>query len=450
MQGSAELTPPGSSANGRSGFLANVNLVFISYVANAALSFGVAVLVARTLGADGRGIYALFLLSASILQAILSLGLGVSAVYYLGKGRYSLTRVVSNVLQLTFASAVVTGLLSIAAWPLFGAELVDEGVPYWLFALAVPLFLAFNLLTTVLQGASRFAAMSAVVVAQPLILLLLMAIGAAIDVGTRGAIAFWCVSTLSGSALALMLLGLPVLRELLSVDLASLADQVRFGIQGQIGNLIQLLNYRLDQYFVLLFVNTAGVGVYAVSSTLSQTIWFLPNAVAAVLLPRLTATSPGDAARTTPLVCRHTLLISALAATALGVVSPWLVEALFGDEFSDSVLPLLWLLPGAVALAGSKVLTSYIFSQGRPLTNSAITAVSLVVTIGADLALIPRLGVTGAAVASTLAYATHFALSLVAYRQLSGGSVREAVLVRGEDIRLYLQAARQRLTPAHS
>jgi Na+-driven multidrug efflux pump len=71
-----------------------------------------------------------------------------------------------------------------------------------------------------------------------------------------------------------------------------------------------------------------------------------------------------------------------------------------------------------------------------------------VVTLAADFALIPPFGVTGAAVASSLAYGVHFALSLAAYRRLSGGSIWEAVVVRGDDLRRYLEAARQRFAPA--
>lgn len=417
------------------------------------LAFGVAVLLARALGPEGRGVYALFLLSASIAQGVLGLGLGVSAVYYLGKGAYPLSRVVANAQQVTVASAVVSGLLVLLAWPVVGEALLEHGAPYWVFALAVPLFLDYNALTAVLQGVSRFLAMNAVVLAQPLVLLALLAIGALVgDVDTRAALLFWCGATFVASLLALALLGRNALRprDLLRIDWPSLRAQAHFGMQGQVGNLIQLLNYRLDQYVVLWFVGTAGVGIYAVSVTVSQSIWFFANAVAAVLLPRLTAADEADAARTTPLVCRNTLLVSALGAGGLAIVSPWLIEALFGGEFSGAVVPLLWLLPGTVALAGSKVLASYVFSQGRPLTNSLVTAVALVVTLAADFALIPLLEVTGAAIASSLAYGVHFALALWAYRVLSGGSMWEAVVVRGEDLRRYLDVARQRLALART
>ena len=442
---------PASDRPGRQlGFLGHVNVVFLTYVGSAALTFGMSVLLARALGPDGRGIYALFLLSASLAQAALSLGLGVSAVYFLGKGTASPARVVADAQHVTLAATVVSGVLVLIAWPTIGGRLLDEGAPYWVFAFAVPLFLNYNVLTAVLQGQSRFLAMNAVVLAQPLVLLALLAAAMGMgDVGTRGALLFWCAATGGATLRALALLG-PALRPraLFTIDLASLREQVRFGMKGQIGNLVQLLNYRLDQYIVLLFVSAAGVGIYAVSVTMSQSIWFLANAVAVVLLPRLTAADPSEAARVTPLVCRNTLLVSALAALGLGAVSFWLVPGLFGEEFDSAVRPLLWLLPGTVALAGSKVLTSYIFSQGQPLTNSMITLAALGVTLVADLALIPPFEVMGAAIASSLAYGVHFILSLYAYRRLSGGSGWDAVVVRADDLRRLLDAARSRPAPA--
>jgi Na+-driven multidrug efflux pump len=107
------------------------------------------------------------------------------------------------------------------------------------------------------------------------------------------------------------------------------------------------------------------------------------------------------------------------------------------------------LLPGTVALAGSKVLTSYIFSQGRPLVNTGITTIALTVTLAADLALIPIWGVNGAAAASSIAYCVHFGAALFAYQRISGRPALEAVLPRLDDAQLYgdaLRSMRDRLT----
>lgn len=118
------------------------------------------------------------------------------------------------------------------------------------------------------------------------------------------------------------------------------------------------------------------------------------------------------------------------------------MPAFFGEDFSPSVVAVWWLLPGTVALAGTKILASYIFSQGKPLINSYITVASLAITLTCDLALIPVFGVAGAAAASTIAYSTSLALSLLAYRRLSGQPVGEALVIRGSDLRLYLETAR--------
>jgi O-antigen/teichoic acid export membrane protein len=136
------------------------------------------------------------------------------------------------------------------------------------------------------------------------------------------------------------------------------------------------------------------------------------------------------------------LLPAAGGALVLAALAPVIIPPVFGDGFSDSVTALWWLLPGAVALTGSKVLTSYIFSQGRPFVNTLITVTSLVVTLVALFALVPAFGVDGAAAASSIAYTAHFVVALVAYGRISGQRPLDAVVPRRGDAALYADAAR--------
>ena len=78
----------------------------------------------------------------------------------------------------------------------------------------------------------------------------------------------------------------------------------------------------------------------------------------------------------TPVATRNTMLIAA-AGSRRRWRSPrrCCCRRSSATRFDDSVQALWWLLPGTVALTGSKVLTSYIFSQGRPLVNTGITCV---------------------------------------------------------------------------
>jgi O-antigen/teichoic acid export membrane protein len=217
---------------------------------------------------------------------------------------------------------------------------------------------------------------------------------------------------------------------------------MRFGLQGQMGNIVQLLNYRLDSYLVLLFVDAAGVGIYSVGVALSEGLWLVANSVAIVLIPKLAASSTEYAGRTSALVSRSTILITALGAGALAIVSPVLVPLLFGAKFDDSIVPLLCLLPGVVALSGTKVLSAYVFSQGKPLTNAWIGISTLAITLIGDFALIPWLGVPGAAIASSIAYTTSLVLTLRAYSRLSGLPALKALLPQSDDVGMYVDGAR--------
>lgn len=426
-------------------FLFNVNLVFLTYIASYLLAFLLRVLVTRSLGADGLGSYTLFLLSVSIAAAVLGLGVNVSAIYHIGKRTFSLRDILSNSQSVVLGSLVVSGALVGITALTFGERLEQEGVPYWLFVLAVPLFVNFNILTAILQGASRFLAMNLMVLLRPLAMVFLVVAGmTAGGLDLRGVLVFWTVSSFLTMAAGLALVGLRHLHlpTALRPRWPVLKEQVRFGMQGQIGNLLQLLNYRLDSFLVLAFVNAAGVGFYAVGVAVTESVWFGANAVALVLLPRLTGAEPEDAARLTPVVCRNTLLVSLAAAAGVGALSPVLVEPIFGGEFGPSVTAVYWLLPGTVALAGTKILASYVFSQGKPLINSYITLVTLAATVLFDLALIPPFGVAGAAAASSIAYSLSLVLALAAYSRLSGRSAWEAVLVRRSDLQMYVDAAR--------
>ncbi len=432
-------------AQGAQSFFASVNVVFLATVINYAVAFPTSIVVARTLGKAGYGAYTLFFLSAAVLQQVIGLGAGNASIYFLGKRAFTLRQVVTAGQAMVAVAAIVTVALVAIGDPLVGDELRERGVPPWAFLLAVPALMDYRLLSFVLQGAGRFVAMSLISLLDPGVFLIAMLAALAVaGPGASGAIWLRTSALAAAGAVALAVVGLRHVdvRRVLWPERRVLKPMLSFGVQGEVGNLLQTANYRLDAYLVALFVSQAGVGLYAAGVGMAETIWIIANSIAAVLVTGLTAAHPDDAARRTPVVTRNTLLVSAAGAGALAAASPVLVELLYGGAFAGAVVPLLWLLPGAVAMAGSKVVTAYIFSQGRPLTNSMITAAALIVTVFADVTLIPVFGVSGAAMASSLAYGTHFALALWAYRRLSGGSVVEALVPRRSDLQLYADALR--------
>ncbi|MFQ5879729.1 MAG: oligosaccharide flippase family protein [Dehalococcoidia bacterium] len=424
--------------------LLNVNLVFITRVAVYLLAFALNIVLARALGPEGRGLYALFLLVAAVTAAGASLGIGLGNIYYLGKGKYSRGVLLGNSHFLVLMVAALTVAVVVALGLAFEPRAFVAGRPYWLYAPAVPLVLHFIIMTTYLQGENRFMAMNAVIAFQSALLTV-----AAVTLFYVGHLSLFTVLlALMASFAAADLLALAMVRAwALGASLRprwqALRDQLSYGAKGQAANLAQLFNYRLDVLLVAAFASSADVGYYAVAVGLSETIWWVANSVSAVLMPRLTRLEGRDAAYLTALACRNTLLLSAVAAVALALVAPPAVTALFGGEFRPVVTPIYWLLPGIVALSGGKVITAYIFSQGRVILNTYNTIIALALTLILDAVLIPRFGVTGAAIAASAAYILSLGISLFWYRRVFGQKVGELLLPKGRDLQLYLGAVRR-------
>jgi len=438
----------------RGDFLVNVNLVFLSQIAIYGLAFGLRVILARGLGDEGLGTYSLFFLAVIVAGGIINLGVGLGNIFFLNKRTHSYRVLLASTLFVLAVTSALTWVLVPAFGFIAEPHLFVSGRAFWLYAAALPAVVAYVLFTSFLHGSSRFAALATVGVSQGLSGLLMAGGLYAADVlDVFGALAAWAGSFVLADLLALALIGVR------NVDLGGvlrpqwhvLKDQVRYGAQGQIANLAQLFNYRLDQFLVAAFISNAAVGHYTVAVGLGESAWWISSAVAMVLLPRLTAMDSERAQEMTPLVCRNTVLVSVGAAAVLMAASPILIRVLFGGDFTPATAPLMLLMPGVIAASATRVLGSYLFSQGRVIYNTYATFIALGVTLTLDLVFIPTLEVPGAAIASSIAYVASLAATLYWYRQVSGGGVWQALIFRPSDRRFYgnlLQRLRTRALPA--
>lgn len=441
--------PEGSgapAAGDHAGFLVSVNIVFVSQIAIYGLAFALRVVLAQGLGDSGLGTYSLFFVAVLVAGGVANLGVGLGNIYFLNKGAYTYRTLLSGSLFVLLASTAVAWA-AVGAWGLlYGDELFVEGDAFWLYAAALPAVIAYVLLTSFLHGESRFLALSAVAVVQGLTgVAVAGGLYAFDELDVLGAVIAFASSFLVADVVcfAVVAKGRLDVRGILRPDFGSLKEQIRYGAQGQIANLAQLFNYRLDQFLVAAFVSRAGVGHYTVAVGLSESVWWISSAVAMVLLPRLTGMDKERASEVTPVICRNTLAVSIIAGLGLVAVSPLAIRILFGEEFDPSFLPLVLLMPGIIAASATRVLGSYLFSQGHIIYNTYATFIALGVTLALDFALIPWLEVEGAAIASSIAYTCSLIATLAWYHKVSGGGIGEALFVRASDSEMYAAVVRR-------
>jgi O-antigen/teichoic acid export membrane protein len=203
-----------------------------------------------------------------------------------------------------------------------------------------------------------------------------------------------------------MRLGMPRL------DRSATRMLLAYGLPYAAYSIVQNLSHRADYLLVQAFDGSSAVGVYSIAVAQGELLWIIPTAVGFVLFPRVAARSGVSDARNvaeTAALVRWTIVVTALGAVVLAAVARPLTTLVYGPAFDGAVAPLRVLLVGIVASALVLVLSAYVLGVGRLRTLVALTAAGALCNIAANLVLIPRFGITGAAAASALSY------SLVAF-----------------------------------
>jgi O-antigen/teichoic acid export membrane protein len=174
------------------------------------------------------------------------------------------------------------------------------------------------------------------------------------------------------------------------------------------------LNANLDQLVLSQTVRPADLGRYAIAVSLSSLPIPMVAAIGNVAFPRLASQRMATGA--THKLQRLAVLCSAGVTAALLVpfaaVAYWLVPLVFGASYRGAV-PMLWILtPGAIFLACGQVTGDLLRGRNRPIVVAWSQGLAAVFTVALLIALLPLVGVYGAAIASTVAYGVALAAML--------------------------------------
>ena len=76
----------------------------------------------------------------------------------------------------------------------------------------------------------------------------------------------------------------------------------------------------------------------------------------------------------------------------------------WGEKFAQVAVVLWWLLPGIVMWSATRIIAYDFSARGRPELNSYLAGVVLVINVALNVILIPRIGMIGGAISTTVAY----------------------------------------------
>jgi O-antigen/teichoic acid export membrane protein len=394
-----------------------------NFVLKFVIGLVISVVTGRALEPEGRGEYFLLVLIITTVTTLFNFGIPGTNTYFTAQKKFSRA-------QLTRASIVLTipiTLLSFAILYLLYELRFDFLFPTGKLTASIvaslgiiPVVLFAQFVQGIIVGENRITLNNYISLssqgALALTLTILYLFG---SLTVTSAIVLYALSYL----LAFFIIAgtaFPPLADVLHARLrwSEYALLMRFSGTIHIGNLAQFFNYRLDAFIVSYFLGAAAVGLYGYSKTFGETIWLLSASMASVLLPTLA----GQHEKSKQIAVKAavaTFGVSIAAGLAAFLVGPTLIVFLLGDLFVGSVEPFLILLPGIVIFSITNVLATYLTAIGKPGYNAVIALISFLFTVIFDILLIPRYGISGAALASGISYAVSSLMTVVAFWRVS-------------------------------
>jgi O-antigen/teichoic acid export membrane protein len=362
------------------------------------------VVQSRLLAPTGRGEFVVVVLGATIVSRLLG-QLGVAVTSRMRDAPTSVVPLTQRALGL----GLVLGLIGSPTMAAITA--ISGQVPTKLAivgSLGIVPNVIWQTISGVLLGKARIRLWNVIQLLSPVLALAsLLVFVAGFDTGVTGALVGWGLSNLLTAVFALVAardLWWPVHWQRL-FDTAGRTILRLALVMGAV-QVVNLISYRAELFVLGRESGNAAVGIYSIALQSVESMWLVPAAIAtAVTAPVVAAQDDRHASALIARSSAKALGLALLIAGAVAAIAPFLIPAVFGKQFKGSVVPLELLLPGVVVYAPVTVLVVYLsVRRAEPWWTLAVSIVSMVVTVGAAVLLIPHHGARGAAAGSTAGY----------------------------------------------
>ncbi len=396
------------------------------------------VIVARALGASGKGVISVLVALGTMGVLLGSFGVHLSGVYFLGRFKSDREAVVSNNLLVGVLGGLLTGVILASVGIIFHGQLLRGiGVDvFLLFVISTP-FTYFNEfgqrialglgrivgynLPELMEGSMLLAGTAAVIAILGPHLLPLVVLRVAIAAGIS-VFLFAYIRRIGGYEFR------PSRR--------LLRRQFKYGIKNYTSSLLWLFLIQSDLVLCNYFLGSSPTGVYSVAISLGIPITMLASVMAPLVFQRVSS----DETRSSRIVntnraVRVLVPLLALVVIILGASSKWVIALVYGSSFSAATEALVLLLPGLMMLGIETVLMSFLAGEGSPPVVYVAPLIGVVVNLGANLFAIPTWGINGAATTSSVGYIIVFLLVLRYYLRATQCRLGAVLLLKKGDLR---------------
>ncbi|MBJ7357702.1 oligosaccharide flippase family protein [Nocardioides sp.] len=413
-----------------------VRVLLYTGLTNAVLpltSLATAPILARELGAHGRGEMAAVVAPMFVLIALASMSLPEAGAYAVAKLKEHPRRVLRNAGQLTLAYGVVAAVLVWVVAPAFLRNAPHLVPLLRAVVLLLPVSMWLLLVRGVLVGMRAHGVVAVERVLTP-VLRLAVFVALLVTGSLTVTAAVWghmLCSVAGGLFLAAALLRRRVVDSGEPPTAHLTRHLASYGLRGWgavVGNLVV---WRLDQVVLVALVTPRQLGYYVVAVSFAEISGMVVNSLRNVLFTESAHRDDRE------LIARagRLMVVLVAGAAAVGVVlAEPVMMLLFGADFEPSVRLAQVLVLASIPFCVDQMIAAGIYAEGHPGKRSVSQVTSAAVTVGLLVLLTPSMGAMGAAVATLAAYCVACLISLVTYRRITGLPIRRMLVLERDDV----------------
>lgn len=415
------------------GFVKNSLYTLISNIIIICIGFFTSWVISRTLGAELQGVYNLAILIPNLMYNFLNFGQDTSTMFFLSNKTINKRDLIDNMIPVSIFYTIISTLLgTLFIFLLKDSMFTEVSNNTLIFALIIsPLTFLNNNLTAVLKSEGEFFSVNKVQVINKIIYFLICTIlFFIVDVNI---VIFANIIILSISIISLWKkIGIKSIRIKFNKEYQK--KNISYGFKSYLANMITFLNYRLDTFIIkALSKSTMTVGQYGVSVTLAEQVWVFASAISSVMFPYITSIeNDEDKSKVTSLTFKIVMVVTFMAIIVLFFASN-LIRFVYGEDYYGSIIPLKILLIGVFSLSLGKILANDIASRGKPELNALSNLIGLLVNVIFNILLIPRFGIAGAAMATSISYTLTSSIFLISFIKLTGLTLKELLVFNKEE-----------------
>ena len=369
------------------------------------------ILTARTLMPEGRGQLAAITLWSLFFAGMTTLGVPNAMIYFI-RSRPDLRR---TLLSTGLVMALMTGLV--------GGIIGVVGLPHWMhqypawIILSAQVFMVLTPLCSIsfaqraiLEANGNFSASNLSQILSPLITVFcLFSLFALHRLTVLSAAVSYCVAIIP----VVILLGVrlrPYLVEATRPSVSAAKLLLGYGLRSYGIDLIGQLSLQVDQVLVISLLTPSLMGTYSVMISLSRMFNIFPGSVVTVLFPKAAGNSVDKVLEMTGRAARVSVCITALATATIALIGPWLIKVFYGKDYTKASTCLRILLVEVTIGSLVSVLSQAFLALGRPGINTVLHGVGLSTSVPLMLVLIPKFGLSGAALSLMISTMVRLAL----------------------------------------